>query len=75
MADFVGYEPSREEKIIAGILWSIALILFMIYILNINPTPHFVCNKTCHILNFLLIVSSVIVGTIISLIFQILEVS
>jgi hypothetical protein len=47
VSDFVGYEPSRKEKIIAGILWTVVLILFMVYIVKHNPNPQFVCKTAC----------------------------
>jgi uncharacterized membrane protein YwzB len=65
MGDFAGYEPARKEKIIAGVL-TVALILVMVYIAKNNPNPQFVCNTTCHILNFVLIFLSIIIGIVMS---------
>jgi len=67
MNNFAGYEPTRKEKVIAGIVWSIALILLMVYIVKQNPNPQFVCDLKCRILSFVFIFSSLIIGTIISL--------
>jgi hypothetical protein len=67
MNNFVGYEPTKKEKI-AGILWAVALILFMVYIAKNNPNPQFVCDQKCRVFGFVIILSTAIIGMIISLI-------
>jgi hypothetical protein len=64
--NFVGYEPTRKEKVIAGILWSAVLILLMIYIAKQNPDPQFVCDLKCRILHFVFIIPCLIIGMIVS---------